>query len=173
MHLKPRNPRRDRLVNEALAVYSYFQIGTCPLIHHKYKPVFYFTDTFLSVSLNQVQSSLLQVSQIISQRWHRRAGFRSCVWVWGVSGRTFACRTCRTVMDRNGSVSDRFWSETHGSRHIKQTINVLCSRRTVSACIRSTPVTLCFSSALRSVRFLMSWSEKHVVSLCSSKDFSG
>ncbi|KAB5532850.1 hypothetical protein PHYPO_G00124900 [Pangasianodon hypophthalmus] len=27
MHLKPRNPRRDRLVNEALAVYSYFQIG--------------------------------------------------------------------------------------------------------------------------------------------------
>uniref|UniRef100_A0A670IIF8 H(+)/K(+)-exchanging ATPase n=1 Tax=Podarcis muralis TaxID=64176 RepID=A0A670IIF8_PODMU len=26
MHLKPRNPRRDRLVNEALAVYSYFQI---------------------------------------------------------------------------------------------------------------------------------------------------
>ncbi|KAL7981114.1 hypothetical protein Chor_005348 [Crotalus horridus] len=28
MHLKPRNPRRDRLVNEALAVYSYFQIGS-------------------------------------------------------------------------------------------------------------------------------------------------
>ncbi|XP_039629560.1 potassium-transporting ATPase alpha chain 1 [Polypterus senegalus] len=27
MHLKPRNPKRDRLVNEALAVYSYFQIG--------------------------------------------------------------------------------------------------------------------------------------------------
>lgn len=27
MHLKPRNPRRDRLVNEPLAVYSYFQIG--------------------------------------------------------------------------------------------------------------------------------------------------
>ncbi|XP_066428720.1 potassium-transporting ATPase alpha chain 1 isoform X2 [Eleutherodactylus coqui] len=27
MHLKPRNPRRDRLVNESLAVYSYFQIG--------------------------------------------------------------------------------------------------------------------------------------------------
>uniref|UniRef100_A0A671UA17 Sodium/potassium-transporting ATPase subunit alpha n=1 Tax=Sparus aurata TaxID=8175 RepID=A0A671UA17_SPAAU len=27
MHLKPRNPRRHRLVNEALAVYSYFQIG--------------------------------------------------------------------------------------------------------------------------------------------------
>uniref|UniRef100_A0A803JH68 Sodium/potassium-transporting ATPase subunit alpha n=1 Tax=Xenopus tropicalis TaxID=8364 RepID=A0A803JH68_XENTR len=27
MHLKPRNPRRDRLVNEALAVYSYFQVG--------------------------------------------------------------------------------------------------------------------------------------------------
>ncbi|KAG9335409.1 hypothetical protein JZ751_004731, partial [Albula glossodonta] len=27
MHLKPRNPRKDRLVNEALAVYSYFQIG--------------------------------------------------------------------------------------------------------------------------------------------------
>ncbi|XP_071772883.1 potassium-transporting ATPase alpha chain 1 [Centroberyx gerrardi] len=27
MHLKPRNPRRDRLVNEALAAYSYFQIG--------------------------------------------------------------------------------------------------------------------------------------------------
>ncbi|KAJ8384478.1 hypothetical protein AAFF_G00204990 [Aldrovandia affinis] len=27
MHMKPRNPRRDRLVNEALAVYSYFQIG--------------------------------------------------------------------------------------------------------------------------------------------------
>lgn len=30
MHLKPRNPRRDRLVNEALAVYSYFQIGASP-----------------------------------------------------------------------------------------------------------------------------------------------
>lgn len=28
MHLKPRNPRQDRLVNEPLAVYSYFQIGT-------------------------------------------------------------------------------------------------------------------------------------------------
>ncbi|GCC42444.1 hypothetical protein chiPu_0026103, partial [Chiloscyllium punctatum] len=28
MHLKPRNPRKDRLVNEQLAVYSYFQIGT-------------------------------------------------------------------------------------------------------------------------------------------------
>ncbi|XP_010071537.1 PREDICTED: LOW QUALITY PROTEIN: potassium-transporting ATPase alpha chain 1-like, partial [Pterocles gutturalis] len=28
MHLKPRNPRRDRLVNEPLAAYSYFQIGT-------------------------------------------------------------------------------------------------------------------------------------------------
>ncbi|XP_027489417.1 potassium-transporting ATPase alpha chain 1-like [Corapipo altera] len=27
MHLKPRNPRRDRLVNEPLAAYSYFQIG--------------------------------------------------------------------------------------------------------------------------------------------------
>uniref|UniRef100_A0AAY5ERL1 Sodium/potassium-transporting ATPase subunit alpha n=1 Tax=Electrophorus electricus TaxID=8005 RepID=A0AAY5ERL1_ELEEL len=27
MHLKPRNPRKNRLVNEALAVYSYFQIG--------------------------------------------------------------------------------------------------------------------------------------------------
>ncbi|KAG7261346.1 hypothetical protein CRUP_002487 [Coryphaenoides rupestris] len=27
MNLKPRNPRRDRLVNEALAAYSYFQIG--------------------------------------------------------------------------------------------------------------------------------------------------
>ncbi|XP_040183060.1 potassium-transporting ATPase alpha chain 1 [Rana temporaria] len=27
MHLKPRNPRQDRLVNEALAAYSYFQIG--------------------------------------------------------------------------------------------------------------------------------------------------
>ncbi|KAK1894775.1 Potassium-transporting ATPase alpha chain 1 [Dissostichus eleginoides] len=27
MNLKPRNPRRDRLVNESLAVYSYFQIG--------------------------------------------------------------------------------------------------------------------------------------------------
>ncbi|XP_069768936.1 potassium-transporting ATPase alpha chain 1-like [Narcine bancroftii] len=27
MNLRPRNPRRDRLVNEQLAVYSYFQIG--------------------------------------------------------------------------------------------------------------------------------------------------
>uniref|UniRef100_A0A8C7TPZ0 Sodium/potassium-transporting ATPase subunit alpha n=1 Tax=Oncorhynchus mykiss TaxID=8022 RepID=A0A8C7TPZ0_ONCMY len=27
MHLKPRNPRKDRLVNESLAAYSYFQIG--------------------------------------------------------------------------------------------------------------------------------------------------
>lgn len=27
MHLRPRNPRRDRLVNEPLAAYSYFQIG--------------------------------------------------------------------------------------------------------------------------------------------------
>uniref|UniRef100_A0A8V5GTS2 Sodium/potassium-transporting ATPase subunit alpha n=1 Tax=Melopsittacus undulatus TaxID=13146 RepID=A0A8V5GTS2_MELUD len=27
MHLKPRDPRRDRLVNEPLAAYSYFQIG--------------------------------------------------------------------------------------------------------------------------------------------------
>lgn len=32
MHLKPRNPRRDRLVNEALAVYSYFQIGMHALL---------------------------------------------------------------------------------------------------------------------------------------------
>lgn len=43
MHLKPRNPRRDRLVNEALAVYSYFQIGetVCVLII----PNIYFTGT--------------------------------------------------------------------------------------------------------------------------------
>ncbi|VFV40608.1 potassium-transporting atpase alpha chain 1 [Lynx pardinus] len=27
MHLRPRNPKRDRLVNEPLAAYSYFQIG--------------------------------------------------------------------------------------------------------------------------------------------------
>ncbi|MGH0158268.1 UNVERIFIED_CONTAM: hypothetical protein FKN15_035130 [Acipenser sinensis] len=27
MNLKPRNPRKDRLVNESLAAYSYFQIG--------------------------------------------------------------------------------------------------------------------------------------------------
>uniref|UniRef100_A0A4W5P1P9 Cation-transporting P-type ATPase C-terminal domain-containing protein n=1 Tax=Hucho hucho TaxID=62062 RepID=A0A4W5P1P9_9TELE len=27
MHLKPRNPRKNRLVNESLAAYSYFQIG--------------------------------------------------------------------------------------------------------------------------------------------------
>lgn len=30
MHLRPRNPKRDRLVNEPLAAYSYFQIGVCP-----------------------------------------------------------------------------------------------------------------------------------------------
>lgn len=30
MHLRPRNPKRDRLVNEPLAAYSYFQIGACP-----------------------------------------------------------------------------------------------------------------------------------------------
>lgn len=30
MHLRPRNPKRDRLVNEPLAAYSYFQIGECP-----------------------------------------------------------------------------------------------------------------------------------------------
>nr|XP_054106271.1 potassium-transporting ATPase alpha chain 1 isoform X4 [Callithrix jacchus] len=30
MHLRPRNPKRDRLVNEPLAAYSYFQIGGCP-----------------------------------------------------------------------------------------------------------------------------------------------
>ena len=29
MHLRPRNPKRDRLVNEPLAAYSYFQIGAC------------------------------------------------------------------------------------------------------------------------------------------------
>lgn len=30
MHLRPRNPKRDRLVNEPLAAYSYFQIGARP-----------------------------------------------------------------------------------------------------------------------------------------------
>ena len=30
MHLRPRNPKRDRLVNEPLAAYSYFQIGASP-----------------------------------------------------------------------------------------------------------------------------------------------
>ena len=30
MHLRPRNPKRDRLVNEPLAAYSYFQIGEGP-----------------------------------------------------------------------------------------------------------------------------------------------
>lgn len=30
MHLRPRNPKRDRLVNEPLAAYSYFQIGERP-----------------------------------------------------------------------------------------------------------------------------------------------
>ncbi|ETE66743.1 Potassium-transporting ATPase alpha chain 1 [Ophiophagus hannah] len=39
MHLKPRNPRRDRLVNEALAVYSYFQIGRCSGSRNPTQPV--------------------------------------------------------------------------------------------------------------------------------------
>lgn len=34
MHLRPRNPKRDRLVNEPLAAYSYFQIGECPPAPH-------------------------------------------------------------------------------------------------------------------------------------------
>lgn len=58
----------------------------------------------------QEPSSLLQVLQIISQPWRRRAGIHSCVSACVLSGRMFIFKMYRTAMDKNGLVQTSYLS---------------------------------------------------------------
>uniref|UniRef100_A0A670IJL9 Sodium/potassium-transporting ATPase subunit alpha n=1 Tax=Podarcis muralis TaxID=64176 RepID=A0A670IJL9_PODMU len=78
MHLKPRNPRRDRLVNEALAVYSYFQIGAITLSslidssplqtfgQRLYQEYTCYTVFFISIEMCQIADVLIRKTRRLS-----------------------------------------------------------------------------------------------------------
>ncbi|KAI6061815.1 Potassium-transporting ATPase alpha chain 1 [Aix galericulata] len=62
MHLKPRNPRRDRLVNEPLAAYSYFQIGAIQSFAG-------FTDYFVAMAQEGIE--MCQIADVLIRKTRR------------------------------------------------------------------------------------------------------